>query len=319
SFFKSIKSDKSDADQWSLHNLVVYVGVPIEKQTKGVDTRRRREIGVPVDEGGSLGFLWTREGVWGSCGRGREIGVPVDEGERVGFLWTKEEFGVPVEEGGRLGFLWTKEEIGVPVEEGGRLGFLWTKEEIGVPVEEGGRLGFLWTKEEIGVPVDEGGSLGFLWTREGDWGSCGRGRDNWGFCGRWREIEVLVDEGGSLGFLWTREGGRGSLPRPQERRATQARRDTVIIMFRLCYSAGFTVVVKTDQLGNIIRYLCARDRTEMYRWVAAILNMKHPEGIWNDPTARRVSTSLHLSIDYRGCLHALDEMKWDEMGWDGMR
>ncbi|XP_048589328.1 arf-GAP with Rho-GAP domain, ANK repeat and PH domain-containing protein 1 isoform X2 [Nematostella vectensis] len=51
-------------------------------------------------------------------------------------------------------------------------------------------------------------------------------------------------------------------------------------------SCGFTVVVKAEGSGNIIRFLCAKDKDDMYRWVAAILSMKHPTGIWNDPTAR---------------------------------
>ena len=39
SIFKAIKSDKSDSEQWPLHKLTLYVGVPAEKATKGVDTR----------------------------------------------------------------------------------------------------------------------------------------------------------------------------------------------------------------------------------------------------------------------------------------
>lgn len=39
SIFKAIKSDKSDSEQWPLHKLTLYVGVPVEKATKGVDTR----------------------------------------------------------------------------------------------------------------------------------------------------------------------------------------------------------------------------------------------------------------------------------------
>ena len=39
SIFKAIKLDKSDSEQWPLHKLTLYVGVPAEKATKGVDTR----------------------------------------------------------------------------------------------------------------------------------------------------------------------------------------------------------------------------------------------------------------------------------------
>ena len=39
SIFKAIKSDKSDSEQWPLHKLTLYVGVPAEKATKGLDTR----------------------------------------------------------------------------------------------------------------------------------------------------------------------------------------------------------------------------------------------------------------------------------------
>ncbi|XP_022800725.1 arf-GAP with Rho-GAP domain, ANK repeat and PH domain-containing protein 1-like [Stylophora pistillata] len=48
-------------------------------------------------------------------------------------------------------------------------------------------------------------------------------------------------------------------------------------------SCGFTVVVKTDQ-EDIVRYMCAKDKADRNRWLAATLNMKHPEGIWSDPT-----------------------------------
>ncbi|XP_068702359.1 arf-GAP with Rho-GAP domain, ANK repeat and PH domain-containing protein 1-like isoform X3 [Montipora foliosa] len=48
-------------------------------------------------------------------------------------------------------------------------------------------------------------------------------------------------------------------------------------------SCGFTVVIKTDQ-EEITRYLCVKEKRDRDRWLAAILNMKHPEGIWSDPT-----------------------------------
>lgn len=48
-------------------------------------------------------------------------------------------------------------------------------------------------------------------------------------------------------------------------------------------SCGFTVVIKTDQ-EEITRYLCVKEKRDRDRWLAAILNMKHPEGIWSDPS-----------------------------------
>jgi len=53
-------------------------------------------------------------------------------------------------------------------------------------------------------------------------------------------------------------------------------------------SCGFTVVVKTGQ-EDIIRYLCVKDKRDMNRWLAAILNMKHPEGIWSDPSQKEAA------------------------------
>lgn len=59
-------------------------------------------------------------------------------------------------------------------------------------------------------------------------------------------------------------------------------------------SCGFTVNIKTDQ-DEITRYFCVRDRREKHRWVAAILNMKHPEGIWCDPSHRETGAATSLS------------------------
>ena len=39
SILRAIKSDKSDSEQWPLHKLTLYVGIPAEKATKTLDTR----------------------------------------------------------------------------------------------------------------------------------------------------------------------------------------------------------------------------------------------------------------------------------------
>ncbi|KAK2550862.1 Arf-GAP with Rho-GAP domain, partial [Acropora cervicornis] len=47
--------------------------------------------------------------------------------------------------------------------------------------------------------------------------------------------------------------------------------------------------------GIDTRYFCVKDRREKHRWVAAILNMKHPEGIWCDPSHRETGAATSPS------------------------